>query len=109
MCPSPVLKSAYAIFEPSFDQRASTSRPPRVRRVRPLPSALTTSMYVLPPTLAARAIFVPSGDQAGNWSSVLPLVSRACWLPSALIVYRSPSLANTILEPAGAHDGGAAA
>src|SRR6266545_5727188 len=103
---------AKAMREPSGDQTGprsapSTSGPPSVMRRAPVPSAFMTQMPAPPSLNLTKAIFDPSGDQAGSVSPGTDgsLVSP---VPSGLVTNRpdsGPPLANAITPFWTADDG----
>src|SRR6267378_6092369 len=77
-----VVLLSNAIVLPSGDQAGSASSPDRgVNRRRALPSALMTSITVLP-RLPVKAMLCPSGDHDGYESVKRSLVSCCRRLPS---------------------------
>src|SRR3954464_10054126 len=62
--------------------------PPVLSCLRPVPSALTTQIVPLPLTTREKAILLPSGDHAGEWSRALEgaLVIGVASVPSVFAI-----------------------
>src|SRR5262245_18471486 len=87
-------------LRPSGDQRGLESQP-LVSCAVVFPSALTTRIPLLQPL---KAIRLPSGDQSSSQHSFTPgLRSRRSPVPSGLIRYIPPPLANASVRPVGDH------
>src|SRR5690349_5039508 len=96
----PFRSELKAIFDPSGDHDAPKSPPAAVVNcVSPVPSAFMTKIsYVSSATSPLKAIFVPSGDQAGLTENRLLIFWTP--LPSAFMTKTPPpsrSLVKTIL------------